>query len=67
MVANVGTDLFRLRHRWAGAIVGGGGGLKCARRKNLTFGTGNISMNPLLVLMIVVMILLVYLKRHGGW
>jgi hypothetical protein len=33
----------------------------------ITFRKGNITMNPLLVLMIAVMILLVYLKRHGGW
>jgi hypothetical protein len=33
----------------------------------ITFRTGNIPMNLLLVLMIAVMILLVYLKRHGGW
>jgi hypothetical protein len=33
----------------------------------ITLHIGNVSMNPLLVLMIVVMILLVYLKHHGGW
>ena len=33
----------------------------------ITLRKVNISMNPLLVLMIAAMILLVYLKRHGGW
>jgi hypothetical protein len=62
------------------AIAEGGWRLTRPRRKiygalsfdaqhffEITFRTGNIPMNLLLVLMIAVMILLVYLKRHGGW
>jgi hypothetical protein len=75
-----GTAFLRSRDRSAGAISGGGVALKAQGGKiygalpfyvqhfcKITFRKGNIPMNPLLVLMIAVMILLVYLKRHGGW